>query len=130
MSGLIVRGVSTSSCVYDFKVIMLQTKVPAFYSSWGLIFEIAENELDWFTIGDKLEDASPTGLSAILMESPPGSDDKRVVAYASHTLTAVERCYSQTEKEALAIVGRAIEKLHIYLCGCRSVINSVSLGSK
>ena len=44
--------------MYDFKVIALQTKVLAFYSSWELGFGIAENKLDWFTIGDKLEAAA------------------------------------------------------------------------
>ena len=49
-------------------------------------------------------DASPSGLSAILMQSMPGKDDKRVVAYASRALTDVERRYSQTEREALGII--------------------------
>ena len=61
-------------------------------------------------------DASPSGLSAILMQNTPGKEDRRVVAYASRALTMVERRYSQTEREALAIVW-AIEKLHLYLFG-------------
>lgn len=39
-----------------------------------------------------------------------------IVAHASHTLTQVERRYSQTEKEALAVV-YGCEKFHIYLVG-------------
>ena len=63
-----------------------------------------------------LTDASPSGLSAILIQHTPGKDNKRVVAYSSRVLTAVERRYSQTEREALAIVW-AIERLHLYLFG-------------
>ena len=63
-----------------------------------------------------ITDASPTGLSAILVQTTPHLEDRRVAAYASRTLTPVERWYSQTEKEVPAIVW-ANEKLHIYLYG-------------
>ena len=63
-----------------------------------------------------ITDASPIGLSAILMQKLSASGDRRVVAYVSRALSPVERRFSQTEKEALAIV-LAIEKLHIYLYG-------------
>ena len=65
-----------------------------------------------------ITDASPFGLSAILLQKSPGMDDRRVVAYASRSLSDVETRYSQTEKEALAIVW-AIERLHLYLFGKR-----------
>jgi len=64
-----------------------------------------------------ITDASPTGLSAILTQRSPGSEEKQVVAYVSRTLTQVERCCSQTGKAALAIVW-AIVRLHLYLYGC------------
>ena len=47
-------------------------------------------------------DASPVGLGAILMQS--NGHEMRPFAYASGTLIDVERRYSQTEKEALAVV--------------------------
>ena len=47
-------------------------------------------------------DASPSGLSAILMQHTPRAEDKQVVAYASRALTMVEKQYSQTDREALA----------------------------
>jgi hypothetical protein len=61
-------------------------------------------------------DASLVGLSAILTQTTPGMDDRKIVAYVSRSLSDVEKRYSQTEREALAIVW-AIERLHIYLYG-------------
>ena len=60
-------------------------------------------------------DASPFGLCAILMQT--GKDGtKRTVQYASRALTPVEQRYSQTEREALAVVW-ACEHHHLYIMG-------------
>ena len=56
----------------------------------------------------------PTGLGAVLTQLL--GEQWRVVAYASTNLTAVERRYSQTEKEALAFVW-ACERFHLYVHG-------------
>ena len=50
-------------------------------------------------------DASPVGLAAVLIQRNHCDDTaSRIIAYGSHALTAVEQRYSQTEREALAIV--------------------------
>ena len=59
-------------------------------------------------------DASPLGLGAVLVQQHPEGD--RVVAYASRSLTDVEKRYSQTEKESLAIVW-GCEHFNLYLLG-------------
>ena len=45
-----------------------------------------------------ITDSSQTGLSAILVQKTPDLEDRRVVAYASRTLTHVERWYSQRKR--------------------------------
>ena len=59
-------------------------------------------------------DASPVGLGAVLTQVQQGQE--RVVAYASRSLTDVERRYSQTEREALGLVW-GCERFHVYLYG-------------
>jgi len=62
-------------------------------------------------------DASPVGPGGILMQEKHGVN--RAVAFASRSLSDVERSYSQTKKEALAVV-LACEKFHLYLSGSQS----------
>ena len=59
-------------------------------------------------------DAPPVGLGAVLVQEQGGT--WRIVSYASRSLTDVERRYSQTEKEALALVW-ACERFNMYLSG-------------
>ena len=66
-------------------------------------------------------DASPVGVSAILSQKSKDKDDEKVVAYASRALTEVEKRYSRTEKEALAII-YGVEHFHLYLNGHEFVL--------
>ena len=61
-------------------------------------------------------DVSPVGISAILTQKGTNEDTSKIVAYASHALTPVEQCYSQTENEALRIVWD-IKHFHLYIYG-------------
>ncbi|MCG7879290.1 MAG: RNase H-like domain-containing protein, partial [Candidatus Thiodiazotropha endolucinida] len=83
------------------KTAITSTDVMAYYN------ENAETNL--------LVDGSPFGLGAILTQKQPDGNF-RPVAYASRTLNAVERRYSQIEREALAILW-AIERFRVYLYG-------------
>ena len=62
-------------------------------------------------------DASPVGLCAILTQ------EGEPVLFVSRKLSSVESRYSQTEREALAVVW-ACERLHFYLYGIDFVIFS------
>lgn len=73
--------------------------------------------LSYFDVNEEtyvVADASPVGLGAVLLQGK--SDHKKIIAFASKTLTSVEKRYSQTEKEALSLVW-AVEKFHMYLFG-------------
>lgn len=62
-------------------------------------------------------DASPVGLGAILVQVNPDNPEERVIiAFASRTLSKLERKYSQVELEALALIF-AVEKFHMYVYG-------------
>lgn len=60
-------------------------------------------------------DASPVGLGAVLCQKDE-NEVKYIIAYARQSLSDVEKRYSQTEKEALAIVW-SCEHFHLYIYG-------------
>ena len=73
--------------------------------------------LGYFDVNAKtkvIADASPYGLGGVLVQIQEG--EPRIIAYASRSLSAVERRYSQTEREALGLVW-ACEKFHSYVYG-------------
>ena len=60
--------------------------------------------------------ASPVGLGAMLCQRKNEHFNPKIEAYASRALTDIERRYSQTEREVLAIVW-SCEHFHLYLYG-------------
>ena len=59
-------------------------------------------------------DASPVGLGAVLTQVH--KDGPRIISYASRSLTSTETRYSETQKEALALIW-ACEKFQPYIYG-------------
>lgn len=66
-------------------------------------------------------DASNYALGAVLLQGE--GNEERPVEYASRLLTAAERNYSTTEREALAVVW-AVEKFRGYIDGAKVVIGT------
>lgn len=78
------------------------------------------NHLGFFDAHHKtilIADASPSGLGAVLLQENR-QGERRIIGYASKSLTDLERKYFQTEKEALALVW-AVERFNLYLQGTR-----------
>lgn len=67
-------------------------------------------------------DASDYGLGGVLTQLHSGNQE-RIVAFASRTLSAAERKYSTTEKEALACVW-AVERWRTYVWGHRFTLRT------
>lgn len=61
-------------------------------------------------------DAGPGGLGALLAQRAPHGGVDRPLAFASRSLNASERNYSQIQKEATAIIF-GVKKFHQYLFG-------------
>ncbi|XP_055604197.1 uncharacterized protein K02A2.6-like [Uranotaenia lowii] len=78
---------------------------------------VSPTTLGYFNDSDRTQlvaDASPVGLGAVLIQM--NEHGPRIIAYASKSLSDVERRYAQIEKEALALVW-AVERFHFYLFG-------------
>lgn len=73
-------------------------------------------------------DASGVGLGAVLTQRAP-SGLKRVIAFASRTLTRTEAAYDQNQRELLAIVW-GVEHHYYYLLGKDFELITDSAGSK
>ena len=61
-------------------------------------------------------DASPVGVSAVIVQNTPTKQDHKLISYTSRSLTPTEQRYSQIERECLAIV-YACEHNKLYLYG-------------
>ena len=66
-------------------------------------------------------DASPIGVSAILLQSEKGYPDRKIIACAGRVLFPIERRYGQTEKEALSNIYR-VEHFHLYFHGASFIL--------
>lgn len=84
-------------------------------------------KLGYYSVTDDVElfvDASPTGLGAVVVQHN-SEGTPRIIACASKALTAPEKRYPQTQKEALAVVW-AVERFSYYLLGRFFVIRTDS----
>ncbi|XP_058125134.1 uncharacterized protein K02A2.6-like [Anopheles ziemanni] len=70
-------------------------------------------------------DASPWGLGAVLTQEDSIFGERRIIACASKSLTAVECRYPQLHREALAIIW-AMERFAYYLLGRKFTLRSDS----
>ncbi|XP_055916795.1 uncharacterized protein K02A2.6-like [Eupeodes corollae] len=81
----------------------------------GLVTYLGKFVPDMADVTEPLRsDASPVALGAVLIQFE--NKVPRVISFASKSLSQVERRYSQTEKEGLALVW-AVERFSYYLAG-------------
>ena len=61
-------------------------------------------------------DASPVGISSVILQKSYNKNNPKVIAYSSRSLTKAEQNYSQIERECLSIT-YACERNRLYLLG-------------
>lgn len=71
-------------------------------------------------------DASPHALGAVLVQEKEGQP-RRVIAFASKTLSTTEKAYPHVQKEALGVVW-AVERFYYYLLGREFTIRTDACG--
>ena len=81
-------------------------------------WEVYEEQLRFYMVANNITNATGAALSHIV-----NGGEERPIAYISRTLSAAEKCYSQLEKEALAIIV-IVKKFHCYLIGRHFAIES------
>lgn len=84
-------------------------------------FFSSEDEIELYT------DASPVALGAVLTQRNE-KGEQRVIAFASKSLSPVEKRYAQNQREALGIVW-GVEKFFYYLLGRRFTIKTDAQGT-
>lgn len=72
-------------------------------------------------------DASPIAVGAVLAQEDDSGKDRRIISFASKTLTETERRYPQIQREALAIVW-SVERFYFYLLGRHFTIRTDARG--
>lgn len=85
--------------------------------------------LGYFSMEDRTElytDASPFALGAVLVQIN-NKGEKRIISFASKSLSPTERRYAQTQREALGIVW-ACEHFYYYLLGQHFTIKTDAQG--
>ena len=68
-------------------------------------------------------DASPFGVSAIVLQKSPGEESGKIVCFSSRALSKTEMRYAQIERECLALV-YGCERNRLYLLGRHFTANT------
>ncbi|KAL7726148.1 hypothetical protein ACLKA6_002618 [Drosophila palustris] len=100
----------------DSKFYWGETERTAFHELKSRLAQVPK--LSYFNPANRtrvIADASPVALGAVLLQFTT-NNEPLIISFASKALTEVEKRYSQTEKESLALVW-AVEKFYYYLAG-------------
>ncbi|KII64969.1 Transposon Tf2-8 polyprotein [Thelohanellus kitauei] len=117
-----IRKMPSPSCVKELKSFLgsisyYSRSIQNLHTKCAPFYELTRkgNVWKWNQDDELVSDASNVGIGAVLLQTNEEGVYKPV-SYSSRTLSAAERNYSTTDKEALAIIF-GVRKFHQYLCG-------------